>query len=87
MRWGVRLDHSFQYWLISGDAIGRVGLAWPSSGQAAGRALLVTGLGWQGRHGRWHFAKVIQTLYKLVMIVRLAVQTIGLVYPFCHIRR
>ena len=31
--------------------------------------------------GRWHFAKVIQTLYKLVMIVRLAVQTKGLFTP------
>jgi len=58
--WGVRLDHSFQYWLIS--AVGQCG-------------------GWAGARGRWHFAKVIQTLYKLVMIVRLAVQTKGLFTP------
>lgn len=39
------------------------------------------GLGRRAR-GRWHFAaKVIQTLYKLVMIVRLAVQTKGLFTP------
>lgn len=41
----------------------------------------VRGLGRRAR-GRWHFAKVIQTLYKLVMIVRLAVQTKGLFTPF-----
>ena len=40
----------------------------------------VRGLGRRAR-GRWHFAKVIQTLYKLVMIVRLAVQTKGLFTP------
>jgi len=40
----------------------------------------VRGLGRRAR-GRWHLAKVIQTLYKLVMIVRLAVQTKGLFTP------